>query len=305
MEFMLKPLSYILILCLGAFLRNINFIKDGEHRVLSSIVLTLTLPAAVINAFSKVERSPDLYWIVLIGLGCAIIAYTLTFVFTRTKDARHRAYALLSMVGYNIGCFAMPLVQSFFGVQGTVISCMFDVGNGIMATGGTYILCSVLLRTNSDDKPTFASVIKKFMTSVPFVTYIAMIILNIFNIALPAPVITLIDPIASSNSFLAMFMVGAMLKFSRGNGYLPKASAVVALRTLMCTVFAALCFFLTPFDLMTRRILAMLCFAPISALGPTYAEKLKADGALASFTNSLSVAVGLVAMIIIAVIPLS
>ncbi len=305
MEFMLKPLSYVFILCLGVFLRHINVIKEGEHRVLSSVVITLTLPAAVINAFSKVERGVELYWIVLIGLGCAVVAYTLTFLVTRRKAASERAIIILSMVGYNVGCFAMPLIQAFFGVQGTVISCMFDVGNGIMATGGTYILCSILLRTNPDDKPTFTSVIKRFMTSVPFVTYITMIILNIFNVALPAPVITFIEPIASANSFLAMFMVGAMLKFSRGSGYLPKASAIVGLRSLLCAVFAALCFFLLPFDLMTRRILAMLCFAPISALGPTYVEKLNADGAFASFANSLSVAVGLVAMIIIAVLPLS
>ena len=62
-------------------------------------------------------------------------------------------------------------------------------------------------------------------------------------------------------------------------------------------VSAALVFFCTPFELVVRQTLCIVCFAPLSSLAPIYTDRCHGDTALASFTNSVSIAVSLVIML--------
>jgi len=302
--FLLKPLAYIFIMILGALLRGRGLIKEGDHKLLSFIVLTLTLPAAVIRAFAQVESTATFYWIVLMGFSFTTIPLIFTYLASMRMDKKLRVYSMINMSGYNIGCFALPIIQEFFGATGAVIACMFDVGNGIMSSSGTYSVTSTVLQTNPNDPPTLKAILKKFFTSIPFVTYLAMIALSILNLKIPAQIIAVIDPIASANSFLAMFMVGAMFKLKAENGYLKPTIKLIASRYAFCAVCAAFCIFALPFDPMMKRILAMLCFAPIASLAPMYTDKAGGDGALASFTNSISVIASLIAMTVLAVLPM-
>ena len=49
-------------------------------------------------------------------------------------------------------------------------------------------------------------------------------------------------------------------------------------------------FFCTPFELVVRQTLCIVCFAPLSSLAPIYTDRCHGDTALASFTNSVSIA---------------
>ena len=68
-------------------------------------------------------------------------------------------------------------------------------------------------------------------------------------------------------------------------------------RYLFAAVSAALVFFCTPFELVVRQTLCIVCFAPLSSLAPIYTDRCHGDTALASFTNSISIAVSLVIML--------
>ena len=68
-------------------------------------------------------------------------------------------------------------------------------------------------------------------------------------------------------------------------------------RYLFAAVSAALVFFCTPFELVVRQTLCIVCFAPLSSLAPIYTDRCHGDTALASFTNSVSIAVSLVIML--------
>ena len=45
---------------------------------------------------------------------------------------------MINFSGYNIGCFTLPFIQSFIGPAGVVATCLFDAGNSVMCTGATY-----------------------------------------------------------------------------------------------------------------------------------------------------------------------
>ena len=71
----------------------------------------------------------------------------------------------------------------------------------------------------------------------------------------------------------------------------------ILLRYVFAALSAAAIYFLMPFDLLTRQVLAVVCFAPLSSLAPIYTERCRGNAALASFTNSASIAVSLVCML--------
>ena len=65
----------------------------------------------------------------MIGLGLLL---------SRGRSAGERALYMLNLPSWNIGAFALPFLQSFLGEQAVMAACLFDVGNSIMCTGGSY-----------------------------------------------------------------------------------------------------------------------------------------------------------------------
>ncbi len=297
---LLRALSFILIIAAGYLFKVCGIFKEGDHRLVSKIVMNLTLPCALIYSFSSAEQDSSMLFAVVLGLLCATLPMLFAFFATASKPTGIRAFAMLNGGGYNIGCFTLPFVQSFFGPSQVVMACMFDVGNAIMVTGGSYALTSSLLRIG-DDSTSPRAILKKLFSSVPFDTYLLILLLSLFQISIPAPVLTIVEPLSNANGFAAMLMIGMMmnLKVPKGNGrYIVM---VVVQRLVFGAVFACLVFFLAPFPLETRWALAIVMFAPTSALAPVFTEKCGGDVGAAGFAGTLTVLIG-VAIITILVV---
>ena len=60
---------------------------------------------------------------------------------------------------------------------------MFDVGNSIMCTGGTYALTSGLVHTGEKYEPVnLRSIAAKLLVSVPFVVYMLMLVCAVLQL---------------------------------------------------------------------------------------------------------------------------
>ena len=95
---------------------------------------------------------------------------------------------------------------------------------------------------------------------------------------------------------MAMLMVGLMFKPEKNPVYLTDTAKVVAVRLAMGACFSLLLFWCTPFSYEVRRVLAVVVFAPVSALAPAFTEKSGGNGALSSFANSISIFASLLVM---------
>ena len=219
------------------------------------------------------------------------------YLTTGGVEKRLRAYRMLNIGGYNIGCFSLPLVQAFFGNTGVVAACMFDTGNAIMMTGGAYAMTSTLLRTGGEERESVGDVLLKFVKSLPFDAYMIMILLAALGVKIPSVVFTLTRPAGQANAFVAMLMIGMMFEPAGDRALLRETARELVWRYLFAAASAALVFFCTPFDLVVRQTLCIVCFAPLSSLAPIYTDRCHSDTALASFTNSVSIAVSLIVML--------
>lgn len=301
MNYMVKPLSYVLVIALGCLLRRTGFFGRDDHRLISRIMINVTLPCTIVRAFNGFSRDAQMFLIVGIGFLFALLPMVMMYLTTRGVNTRLRAYRMLNISGYNIGCFSLPLIEAFFGSTGVITACMFDTGNAVMMTGGSYAMTSTLLGTG-EKRESAKDILMKFLKSAPFDTYMVMFLLLALNVQLPETVFALVQPAANANAFLAMLMIGMMFEPTLERTFVAETARELAARYALAAVFALACYFLTPFDLVVRRTLAVLCFAPLSSLAPIYTDRCGSDTALASFTNSISIAVSLVAMLVLSMV---
>ena len=297
MDYIFKPMSYVLVIMLGYLLKRAGFFGKDDHRLMGKIMVNITLPCTIIQAFDGFERDAKMFIIVGIGFICAFMPILLMYLTTGRVEKRLRAYRMLNIGGYNIGCFSLPLVQAFFGNTGVVAACMFDTGNAIMMTGGAYAMTSTLLRTGGEERESVGDVLLKFVKSLPFDAYMMMILLAALGVKIPSVVFTLTRPAGQANAFVAMLMIGMMFESAGDRALLRETARELVWRYLFAAASAALVFFCTPFELVVRQTLCIVCFAPLSSLAPIYTDRCHSDTALASFTNSVSIAVSLIVML--------
>lgn len=297
MDYIFKPMSYVLVIMLGYLLKRAGFFGKDDYRLMSKIMVNITLPCTIIQAFDGFERDAKMFIIVGIGFICAFVPILLMYLTTGRVKKRLRAYRMLNIGGYNIGCFSLPLVQAFFGNTGVVAACMFDTGNAIMMTGGAYAMTSTLLRTGGEERESVGDVLLKFVKSLPFDAYMMMIFLAALGVKIPSVVFTLTRPAGQANAFVAMLMIGMMFEPAGDRALLRETARELVWRYLFAAASAALVFFCTPFELVVRQTLCIVCFAPLSSLAPIYTDRCHSDTALASFTNSVSIAVSLIVML--------
>ena len=300
-EILIRPASFLFVFFGAYFLKRAGLFGERDHSVVSKLVINVTLPATVIVSFSGAEVTAQMLLIVALGFACALTPMILAYFLTRGQEKSRRVFRMLNAAGYNVGCFTTPFVQGYFGGEGAIISSMFDTGNALMVTGGSYTIVSTLLRTGSG-RETPWTVCKKFLTSAPFVAYIGMMALALAGVHPGEALVSFLTPISSSNAFLAMAMLG--LAFSPVHDKTKQGDLVRLLcwRVALCGAFSAALYFLTPFPLAVRQVLALTAFSPISALGPVYTERCGGDTGLASFANSISILISLVVMTVLVTI---
>lgn len=298
---LLKAGSFVLVILLGYALKRFRFFEEGDYKVMTKIAINVTLPAAVITSFASFQRDDSLFILVLLGLGLNFVMILFGFLASLGKNKRLRSFFMMCCPGYNIGSFTLPFVQNFFGAFGVVATCMFDVGNSLMCTGGTYTIASAAVGGGSE-KMGPKQILKRLFTSVPFDTYLLMLLLTLVQIKIPEPVVTLSSTIAAANGFCAMMMIGMMMKIEFKKSYLKAVGTTLLIRYLCAGALSAFFYFCSPFSLQIRQVLAIVVFAPVSALAPAFTEKLKGDHGLASFAGSVSIIISIAIMTVLMIV---
>lgn len=292
-DILIRAGYFVAIILLGFILRRVGLFKEGDFRVLSNITLKITLPASIVVSFAQMEINPSMLTITLMGFGGGVIYMLVALAINAKASREQRAFDVLNLPGYNIGLFAMPFVQSFLGPVGVVTTSLFDTGNAFVCLGGAYGIASSI---KAGKGFSIGRILKALGTSVPFLSYIVMIILSLTGVRLPAVVLDFADIIKASNTFLAMLMIGVGLKISASWKQLGHILKIVLLRYAVAAALGAVFYFLLPFDLEIRKTLTLLAFAPIGAAVPAFTEELKADTGLSSAINSICIVCSIVIM---------
>ena len=300
-DILVRAGCYVGMIILGYVLRRVGFLGPETFGVLAKIVLKITLPAAIITTSAGRSLDAGLLSIVLLSLGASAVYMVVGYLLNRKKSRGDQGFAIINFPGYNIGTFALPFTQSFLGPMGVIATNLFDVGNSFVCLGGSYCLASSVKAGTGFSLKRIA---KSAVTSVALMTHFLMVGLNLVGLQLPQPVISLAAIIGNANSFLAMLMLGVGMNLSGGGSRMRYIAKHLAIRYSMAAVFAAVFYFLLPFDLEVRRALAILSFAPFASATPVFTAELQEDSGLSATLNSFSVVCSTVLIIILLLIML-
>ena len=292
---------FVAIIVLGYVLRKVNFFKEGDFKVLSRIVLKITLPAAIVSSFAGKEIDPTMLAISLIGFGGGVIYMGIAFLLNRRAGKEQQAFEVLNTSGYNIGNFTMPFVQSFLGSAGVIATSLFDVGNAFVCLGGAYGIASII---KGQGKFSIKTIARSLVRSIAFDCYIVMLVLSLLHIALPNPVIEFAGIVGNANAFMAMLMIGVGFKLSGEKSQIGTILRILAVRYSVAIVVALGSYFLLPFPLEMRQAIVILAFSPIASACPAFTGDLKGDVGLASAVNSVSIICSIVFIVSILLIML-
>lgn len=296
LEVLTRAGCFIGIIILGFLLKKIGVFKDSDYSVLSTIVMKITLPAAIITNIANKEIDLTMFTATLLGFVFGLIYVVLGFLLNLHKTKEQRAFEILNLPGYNIGCFAMPFVQSFLGPIGVITASLFDIGNAFVCLGGSY---SIATMVKDGERFSFKRIIKTLLKSIPFVLYVIMPLLCIAKVRIPDAVTTFAGIVGNANPFMAMFIIGIGFKLTANKSQIGYIFKILSIRYLTALVLALFIYFILPFDGEIQKALILLVFSPIGALVPVFTAQLREDLGLSSAINSIAIICSIVFMVLI------
>lgn len=289
-----KAGCFVAIIVLGWALRRIGFFKEGDFQVISKIVLRITLPASIVCSFSGNTIDPSMLLLSLLGFALGMGYIGIGYLISMGKSKEQKAFSILNTSGYNIGNFTLPFAQGFLGPAGVVITSLFDTGNAFICLGGSYSVAAMVQR---GEKFSAVKILRDLCKSVPFVTYIIVVLLALLRVQLPSPVIDFAGLLGNANAPMAMLMLGVGFKISGDRSQIRSVMKILSVRYAVALAASLGCFFLLPAALETRQTLALLVFSPIASAAPAFTSELGGDAGLSSAVNSLSIVISLVCMV--------
>lgn len=291
----IKVAAFVSIIVAGYYAGRSSKLGRGTGNVLSKIVFNLTLPCAVIHAFGAAEFTLNLLWLFVVAAVFNFVAYGAMLVATRHSERAARVYYLCNICGYNIGCFALPFVQAIFPPAQAVAVCLFDAGNSLMMSGGTYALTSVIASEEPVEHPLRLAA-KRLFSSVTVDAYLVLVAMALLRIPVPQTVVQFTEPMANANAFLAMFMLGLVTNLHVDAQKASRLVRLLGARLAFNVLFTAVVLLALPFAPSVKVIVCMAVWAPVGAMGPVFTMWCHGDHGLAGFANAISVVVAVVAM---------
>lgn len=302
LDILLRAVSFISIIILGYFLKRIGFFKQEDFSILSRITIRITLPCAIITSFAGKNIDPALLSLSFLAIGCGLLYVLIGFLINRNNSKEQQSFEMLNLPGYNIGTFVIPFAQSFLGALGVIAVSLFDTGNAVICLGGAYSLAAMVKDGNGFS---LKRILQALLRSVPFVTYMIMLLTNLLHLPIPSFVLSVAGIGSNANAFMAMLMIGVGFKLELGNkkqiGTIVK---LLSIRYGLATVFSLVFYFLLPFELEVRQALVILAFSPIGSAVPGFTQELKGDVGLSSALNSFAMVISIAITVVLLLVML-
>mgnify|MGYP004689208031 FL=1 len=295
MTALVSVLAYVVIIVIGAALRSLRLVPNDLSRSIGFLVLNITLPCAIVTFLNGVTLPMSLLATVLIPIGATWVMIFVAWLLThRQPDAKTAVpFAVLNMSSFNVGTFGMPFTMGLVSPLGFLVVCLFDVGNSIMCTGGTY---AFLCRKQGGALAAIANVFRTLARSAPLWTYVVVIALSLLEIRIPDAILHFCKVVGGANTFLSMLFIGLSINLAINWGKFRKLIWLMIVRYAVNAVLAALLYWLLPFPLDVRQAIAVTMMTPLAVMGVVFTMKAGLDYETAANINSLSVFVSVVIM---------
>jgi len=295
-EVYLKTLGMLFMIAVGYLMKRTGWLSKQDARVLSKIVINITLPSVILKNLNGIIISRELLAAIVMGFAANAFLLAVVFFVTHNAGTEKRYIYCFSIPLFNISSYAVPVAQSFATTEEIAALLLFNLPTTVFA-------CVVV--------PTFAKVFCKksggldlhiaagnLLRNVPAMVSIGMTVLGLLHISLPRQATGLVSSFSSANTALAMLSIG--LLFEPPTKKSAESFRVIALR-LGCVT--ALAWFtrsgIVPLGNLSN-ILTLVLFAPMVSFAPAMAYEQGYTGSGVALANSAYLPISVACMVLIA-----
>lgn len=293
-EVLLKSGTLVFLIVLGYTLKCLGLFKQEDSKLLSKIMIYVTLPAILINAMRDFRLDVNLLSMMFLCIAACIVMAAVGWLVGKREDPVSHAMYTVCAAGFNIGSFAMPFIQ-FILPAGMTSVVMFDVGNSIMCCGGVYSVAS--MATHPEDRFSLKIMGRTLLHSFPFVLYMVLLCLNLLGVRFPEQVYQVADIVAGGNAVVVMLMLGILFEVKLTKTARRQVFEIVILRVVTGAVLALLAWFLLPLPLVQRQVLVLMLFCPITSMATVFCGKMNCDPDVYGTATSLTIPISVAMMV--------
>ena len=168
--------SSVTIILLGFYLRKKEIINSSGSKVLTKIVLTVSLPALAFTSFMKDINGEQLRQglsILVWGFAIYILLIPITkIMYAKVKGDKQDVYRLLTIFG-STTFFGTPIVTAVYGAVGTMYSNIFNIAYRVFL----YSYAFIKMSGTKMDKENFKKNMKEiFLNPIILATFIGLLI---------------------------------------------------------------------------------------------------------------------------------
>ncbi|MGH4051651.1 MAG: AEC family transporter [Clostridium sp.] len=275
------------IILLGYLLKKTNILKESDGEVISRLIFNVTLPSIVINVFSTMTIDKNLLLIPVISFVYGLFMAVVALIVFKGESRREKGMLSMLVPSFNIGLFAYPLVESIWGKEGLKYFGMFDMGNSFIVFAVCYIIGSIY--SSSEGEISYKNIFSKTLHSIPFLTYIITLAINLLGFNIPKPIIEITGILSKANMPLSLLALGLYLSFSFKKKYLKNMAKIITLRYLIGFGVGILLYNLISIDPLFKITMLIGFILPISFTVIPYSVEFGYDTKFVGTVNNFTI----------------
>lgn len=289
-----KTVSMMLMIALGYLLKRGRVVTRSDSRVLSKIIIHVTLPCVILTNLNGIKIQKDLASAILLGFAVNLLLTILAFALTHKKPKELRCIYLFSLPLFNISGYAVPIAQSYVSDREIAALLLFNLGTTVF----TYVIVPFLVgQSFSKRKSGVAEGLRSLYRNVPAMVSCGMVLLCLLHITLPTPVVGFFKTLASANTPLAMLAIGILLE-------LPKERNAEGLKVILCrliavTLIGAVLAHIPSLGDAIRSALLIVLFSPMVSCAPFLAMEQGYEGTELTSVNSAYLPISMMATVLL------
>ncbi len=294
---LVQSLGFVLVIILGYTLKRKDVFKKEDGFTLAKIIMNITLPFSILTNAKDLHFDIIMVILLILGVLTNIIMIIISYLVSKNMHPNNKAAYIICCSGYNIGNFIMPVTQAFFPGIGVAYLCMFDIGNSIFCLGGSYAIASSI--TSDNKKIGIKPIFEKLKSSPPFITYLVIILLSVFEITIPENILIISRYIGGANGFLVMFMIGLIIEIKISKTEKEDICRILVIRYGMAVLFSVICYFILPLPILAKQILVLSFIAPLTTVSSVFSRQAGYTKDAPALANSVSIIISIVLSVIL------
>ncbi len=299
-----KLFVFFALLIIGYFLKRAKYLKENDNEALIRIIFNITLPAVILYSFNGFRFSAEHLAIPIISLVYPLFVYVIIryLLFPKFFN-RENTLAKISLIGYNIGLFAYPIIEILIGTDALRYTVLFEIGNSLVIFVFLYMISYMTqLGKFSIRNVPIKKILTKLFTFPPFVCVILAFALAGLEINLPNGVVSVLKATSSANIILFSLVLGMTLDFDIKKEDLKFVMKILFLRYTYGIIGIIVFFLFLPISLMLKTILSICLLLPVPMATLPYSIEFGFDTKRASALVNISNIISLVLVFVLAII---